>query len=303
MANFSRAQLRAALNGISGILVTPFDSNGKIAPSRLKPIVDKAVSSGVHVLVANGNTGEYFGLRQSESEEMVAAVTDIVGGRVPVLGGVGRSILEACDLARASQRAGVDALMIHQPPDPFVSPRGVVAYVQEISNAVPGLPIVLYLRNDNIGLDAIEALCRIPAVVGVKWASQNSILLSEAIRRTRDLDIAWVGGLAETWGPGFYSVGARGFTSGLINVFPEKSVEIHAALERSDYETARRIIESIAAFEELRAQENNGTNVTVVKAALQLMDIDCGPTRSPSAWPMKPQALEELKQLLQSLKN
>ncbi len=302
MANFSREQLRAALNGISGILVTPFDSQGNIAPEKLQSIVDNAVEACVHVLVANGNTGEYYGLRQSESEAMVRAVTGIVRGRVPVLGGVGRSIQEAIELAQTSQKAGVDALMIHQPPDPFVAPRGVHAYVEAISAAVPGLPLVLYLRNDNIGLDAIEALCRIPAVIGVKWASSNALMLGEAIRRTRNLDIAWVGGLAETWGPGFYAVGARGFTSGLINVFPEKSVAIYAALESGDYGLARGLIESISAFEELRSQENNGTNVTVVKTALQLRGVDCGATRPPSAWPMKPQSLELLKQLLQSLK-
>lgn len=303
MANFNRAQLRSALNGISGILVTPFDAAGNIAPDKLELIVDRSVRAGVHVLVANGNTGEYYGLRQAEAGAMVAAITKIVNGRVPVLGGVGRSVHEACDLARISQEAGVDALMIHQPPDPFVSPRGVVAYVQAIAEAVPGLPLVLYLRNDNIGLSAIEELCRLPAVVGVKWASSSAILLSEAIRRTRDLDIAWVGGLAETWAPSFYAVGARGFTSGLINVFPEKSVDIHAALENGSYDVARELIESISAFEELRSQENNGTNVTVVKTALQLLDLDCGATRPPSGWPMQPQPLAQLKHLLTSLKS
>ena len=60
--------------------------------------------------------------------------------------------------------------MVHQPPDPFVSPRGVVAYMQRLADAADGLPLLLYLRNDGIGLDAIEALSRVPGVAGVKWA-------------------------------------------------------------------------------------------------------------------------------------
>ena len=301
MASFNRQQVRAALNGISGILVTPFDAHGDIAPERLQTIVDRNVEAGTHILVANGNTGEYYGLRQRESVAMVAAVAGIVRGRVPVLGGVGRSVHEAADLAQASRDAGVDALMIHQPPDPFVSPRGVLDYVQHIAGVTPGLPIVLYLRNGNIGLDAIDALCRIPEVVGVKWASTDTLMLSEAIRATRDRDIAWVGGLAETWAPGFYAVGARGFTSGLINVLPQTSLAIHAALERGDFADARERIEAISAFEALRSQENNGTNVTVVKTALQLLGLDCGPTRPPSAWPLKPAPLEALERLLAEL--
>ena len=89
---------------------------------------------------------------------MVHAVAELIGGRIPLIGGVGRSIGDACALARASRAAGAQVLMVHQPPDPFVAPRGVVAYVQRIAEAGDGLPLMLYLRNDGIGLDAIEQL-------------------------------------------------------------------------------------------------------------------------------------------------
>jgi 4-hydroxy-tetrahydrodipicolinate synthase len=101
-----------------------------------------------------------------------------------------------------------------------------------------------------------------------------------------DPAIVWVGGLAEVWAPSFYAVGARGFTSGLINVWPERSVAIHAALEAGEYAEANRLIAGMRAFEDIRAEEMNGTNVTGVKAALQALGRDCGPTRPPSAWPL-----------------
>ncbi|MGB3070958.1 MAG: dihydrodipicolinate synthase family protein [Ottowia sp.] len=298
MPNFDHAAVRAALDGISGILVTPFDTQNKIAPARQKPIVDRAVAAGVHVLVANGNTSEYYGLRAREAEAMVAASAEHIAGRVPLLGGVGRGIEEACDLAAASYRAGADALMVHQPPDPFVAPRGVVSYVQRVAEAGQGLPVVLYLRNENIGLPAIEALCAIPGVIGIKWAAPTPLLLSEAIRRNRERRLAWVCGLAENWAPALYAAGARGFTSGLINVRPDLSVEIHAALSSGSYERAQALIEKILPFETLRAEENNGTNVTVVKAALQRMGMDCGPTRPPSAWPLSDRAASKLDELM-----
>ena len=223
-------KLRAALTGISGILVTPFDDEDRVAPRRLKPIIDRAVGAGVHILVANGNTGEFYGLTSAEAETMVHAVAEQIAGRVPLLAGVGRRINDACALARASRAAGATALMVHQPPDPFVSPRGVVAYVQRIAEAGEGLPLMLYLRNDGIGLDAIEQLCRVPGVAGVKWAAPTPLRLAEAIRRGNP-ESSGSAGLAETWAPPLCAVGARGFTSGLINVWPEHSVAIHAALE------------------------------------------------------------------------
>jgi 4-hydroxy-tetrahydrodipicolinate synthase len=187
--------------------------------------------------------------------------------------------------------------MVHQPPDPFVAPRGVVAYVERIAEAGGGLPIMLYLRNDGIGLDAIGDLCRVPGVAGVKWAAPTPLRLAEAIRRA-DAGIVWVGGLAEVWAPPLCAVGARGFTSGLINVWPEHSVAIHAALEAGDYPRAMRLIDVMADFERIRAEEQNGTNVTAVKAALQLMGNDCGATRPPSAWPLTERQQAELRRLM-----
>ncbi|MDE2516634.1 MAG: dihydrodipicolinate synthase family protein [Rhodospirillales bacterium] len=292
----SHDAVRSALSGISGILVTPFDAADRLAPARLRPIVDRAVTAGVQVLVANGNTSEFYALTTTEAETMVHAAAEQIGGRVPLLAGIGRALPDALALARASAKAGADALMVHQPPDPFVAPRGVIAYVAAIAEAGGGLPIVLYLRNDGIGLDAIEALCKLPGVIGVKWASPTPMRLAAAIRRAPD--IAWVGGLAETWAPPLYAVGARGFTSGLINVWPAHSVAIHAALDAGDYTRAMQLIARMETFEDLRAEEGNGTNVSVVKAALALSGHDCGAVRAPGAWPLSGKQNDRLAGLL-----
>lgn len=221
-----KTDLKAALTGISGILVTPFDSNDTIAPLRLRPIIDRAIGAGVHILVANGNTGEFYGLTIEEAEVMARSVVEQVDGRVPVVAGAGRSIVDACRLARSAKAAGASAIMVHQPPDPFVAPRGVVAYLKRVADAADGMPVVLYLRNDSIGIDCIADLCAIESVVGVKWATPNPLRLAAAMAASNPA-ISWVGGLAEVWAPPLCAVGARGFTSGLINVWPERSVAIH----------------------------------------------------------------------------
>lgn len=280
--------LDAALTGISGILVTPYDAKGEIAPAKLGPIIDRALGAGMHIPVVNGNTGEFYALTTDEACTMARAVVGMVAGRAPVLAGVGRGVRDACALAKASAVAGAAGLMVHQPPDPFVAPRGIVDYLHAVNDASGGLPMMLYLRNDAMGTAAIEALCAVPGVRGVKWATPNPMKLAEA-KAACDPAIVWVGGLAETWAPALYAVGARGFTSGLINVWPERSMEIHAALEAGDYAIANALIAGMKVFEDIRAEEMNGTNVTGVKAALRAMGQDCGPTRPPSAWPLTPQ--------------
>ena len=277
--------LEKALTGISGILVTPYDESGGIAPEKLVPIIDRALGAGMHIPVVNGNTGEFYALTTDEACVMVREVTAMVAGRAPVLAGIGRGIRDACVLARASADAGADALMIHQPPDPFVSPRGTVDYIKAVRDASGGLPVMLYLRNDTMGPEGIARLCEVEGVKGVKWATPNPLNLARAIKACPD-HIVWVGGLAEVWAPPLYAVGARGFTSGLINIWPERSMAIHAALDGGDYPTANRLIDEMRVFEDIRAEEQNGTNVTGVKAALIAIGQDCGPTRPPSAWPL-----------------
>ena len=248
----------------------------------------------MHVLTANGNTGEFYGLTLDEACAMVAASGAHIAGRVPLVAGVGRGVRDAQTLAEASRAAGATALMIHQPPDPFVAPRGVTAYVQAVREAGQGLPLILYLRNDAIGTDAIAALCRIEGVVGVKWATPNPMRLKAAMAAAPD-HITWTGGLAEVWAPTLYAVGARGFTSGLINVWPERSVAINTALEAGDYARARALIADMQVFEDIRAEEQGGANVPGVKAALALMGEDCGVARPPAAWPLTDDQMTRLR--------
>jgi 4-hydroxy-tetrahydrodipicolinate synthase len=291
------ANLKDALTGISGILVTPYDANGDIAPERQKPIVDRAILAGVHILTANGNTGEFYGLTTDEAVAMVEATGAHIAGRVPMVGGVGRGIRDACRLAEASANAGAAALMIHQPPDPFVAPQGIADYLIQVRAAGDGLPLILYLRNDTIGSDAIAALCALDGVIGVKWATPNPMNLKAAMAASPD-HIVWVGGLAEVWAPTFYALGSRGFTSGLINVWPERSVAISKALEAGDFARARELIAEMEIFENVRADDQSGANVSGVKAALRMMGEDVGHARPPAVWPLSTRQLGDLRAFL-----
>ena len=285
-----------ALSGVSGILVTPFDETGTIAPVRLAPILDRALAAGLHLPVVNGNTGEFYALTTDEAVTMVHEVAGLVAGRAPLLAGVGRALPDALRLARESAKAGAAGLMVHQPPDPFVSPRGIADYLKAVQDAA-GLPIMLYLRNDAIGTRAIADLCGLPGVKGVKWATPNPMKLAEAMAAC-DPGITWVGGLAEVWAPVFYAVGARGFTSGLVNVWPERSLAIHAALAAGDFAGAATLIQGMRSFEDIRAEEQGGTNVTAVKSALIAQGLDCGPVRPPGAWPLTPMQSARLDKFL-----
>ena len=288
------------LAGVAGVLVTPFSDSDELATDRLWPIVNNAIGAGVHTLTVNGNVGEFFALSMGEAERMVSAVTEMADGRVPVVAGVGRSIGEAEALAAHSAEVGASAIMVHQPTDTYVSPRGLVDYVTRIGEAAPGLPLLVYIRNDGIGSRAIELICRVKPVVAVQWATPNPLKLAAAKAAAPD-DIFWIGGLAETFAAQFWSVGARGFTSGLINIWPDRAVAIYSALARGDNTRAARLIEEIKLFEDIRSEEMGGTNVTAVKGALDMLGWSCGHARPPSAWPLKAEQSERLRLFLERI--
>jgi 4-hydroxy-tetrahydrodipicolinate synthase len=283
------------LAGISGILVTPFDGNDHPAPARLVPIIARCAAAGVQALTMNGNTSEFYALSFAEAERLQAEIPALVARRAFVVAGVGRSVGEAMRLASRAQADGADAIMVHQPPDPFAAPRGTVDYVRRVAEAA-GLPVVLYLRNPAIGDAAMAALAAIPGVVAVKWASPDLMALARAMRIAPQL--LFVCGLAEPWAPAMAALGAQGFTSGLINVAPERSVAILDAIRAGDFPRANALIGAIAGFEALRAEEQAGANVSIVKAALALMGEDVGPTRPPAAWPVAPESLARLGALM-----
>ena len=291
------SRVAAALAGISGILVTPFDAADVPAPARLEPIIARAAAAGVAALTVNGNTSEFYALTMAEAERMTEEVPALVARRAVTIAGVGRAVAEAAALAARARRAGADAVMVHGLPDPFRAPRGGLDYVRRVADAA-GLPVVLYLRDDTMGAAGIEALTAIPGVIGVKWATPNVLLLAEMICRTAGRPLAWVCGLAEPWAPPMTAVGARGFTSGLINLLPGRSVAVLRALERGDMAAAAAEIAALHEFEALRAEEGGGANVSVVKAALALVGEDVGPARPPAAWPLLPASADRLRALL-----
>jgi len=272
--------VRKALTGISGVPVTPYKGDGSIDSARLKTLIKGLARARVHNLMAAGNTGEFFTLTMDEVREVHAATAEAAAGKSLVTAAVGRSLTETKALAKDAIAAGADAIMGHHPMDPFAGPSYQANYFLELAD-FSTVPVIAYVRSDAFSVADFRKLALHPNIAGIKFASQNLMLLSEVIRSNQDAPAIWVCGLAEGWAPAFYAMGARGFTSGLVNVFPERSHAVHQALEAGDYARARSLIDGIAGFEILRTKYNNGANVTVVKEALGMLGTDVGPVRLP----------------------
>ncbi|KRE14416.1 dihydrodipicolinate synthase [Bosea sp. Root483D1] len=292
-------RVRSALRGISGVHVTAWKGDGEADWALTGKIVARIAQAGIHNIVSAGNTGEFYPMTTDEVVRSHAVAAEAAAGKALVTAGIGRSLREAIATGKLAAKAGCDAVMVHHPLDPFAAPQSQADYILAIAEALD-IPLVAYIRSDAIGVKDLARVATHPNVAGVKFASPNMMLLAECVRATQGSSANWICGLAEGWAAPFHALGARGFTSGLVNVAPERSLAIWRALEANDYDLARRLVDDIAGFETLRTKYGNGANVTVVKEALGLLGTKVGPVRLPGLPELNESERAELRKIVGS---
>jgi 4-hydroxy-tetrahydrodipicolinate synthase len=292
-------RIRSALRGISGVHVTAWKGDGEADWALTGKIVARIAEAGIHNIVSAGNTGEFYPMTTDEVVRSHAIAAEAAAGKALVTAGIGRSLREAISTGKLAAKAGCDAVMVHHPLDPFAAPQSQADYILAIAEALT-IPLVAYIRSDAIGVKDLARVATHANVAGVKFASSNMMLLAECVRATQGSSANWICGLAEGWAAPFHALGARGFTSGLVNVAPERSLAIWQALEGNDYDRARKLVDEIASFETLRTKYGNGANVTVVKEALGLLGTHVGPVRLPGLPELNESERAELRKIVGS---
>lgn len=274
---------RAALADVVAIPVTPFAEDGTVDRDTHRALLRRLLDGGVVTLTPNGNTGEFYALTPEERRLVTQLTVEEVGDRAEILVGVGHDVPSAVASAREARVLGASMVMVHQPVHPYVSQRGWIDYHRAIAEAVPELGVVPYIRNAQLtGARLAELADACPNVIGVKYAVPDAARFA-AFARDAGLDrFVWVAGLAEPYAPSYFSAGATGFTSGLVNVAPAVSRNMIEALRSGDYPAAMKVWEQIRRFEELRAANGSANNVTVVKEALASLGLCRRDVRPPS---------------------
>jgi len=286
-----------ALTGVSGVPVTAYDAGGEVEARVTARVYQRVAAAGIHNIVAAGNTGEFYALTPDEIRRVHEAAVAGVDGKAPVTAAIGRSLREAIRMAKDAASIGASAVMSHQPVDPFAAPAAQIDYFRDLAEASP-LPLVAYVRAEGFGVDDMARLAGHGNIVGIKFATTDLMLLTRAIAASDPNGALFICGLAESWAPTFAAAGARGFTSGLVNVAPKLSLAVHAALAKGDFAAARAIVAKLEPFERMRTKFRNGTNVTVVKEAVSFSGLDVGPVRVPGLPQLDQKDREELHVLL-----
>ena len=166
------------LEGMGVALVTPFRKDKGVDFEALDRLLDFHLENGTDYIVALGTTAETPTLSESEKSEIVSAVVRKIGGRMPIVMGVGgNNTAGVVQQLKTLNFDGVDAILSVTPYYNKPTQEGLFQHYRAISGASPR-PVILYNVPGRTGVNlTAETTLRIARecknVVAIKEASGN----------------------------------------------------------------------------------------------------------------------------------
>lgn len=277
--------LRTALQSALAFPITPFDANGDVDLDAVATNASFLPAAGIGAIVAPSGTGEIFALTTEEAREIVAA-TVAVAGDTPVIAPAGFGPRVGAQMARGAEEAGAQAIMVVSPYYAKPSADGLVEYYKQIASGT-GLPILPYARDSALFTPAIlNQLCdELPQIIAFKDGRADVRLftqLRESVIASQGEDrLVWIGGSGDDLVGPYFAAGAVGYTSSLACFWPEASVEIYRLASSGNYtglaDYHQRVVSPIYQMRQLKP----GYEVSVMKAAMEMLGFVAGPSRAP----------------------
>jgi 5-dehydro-4-deoxyglucarate dehydratase len=289
--------LRARLEGVIAFPVTPFRADLSLDLEGLRRNLRVLLRRPPAAIVAAGGTGELYSLTPDEHAEVVAAAAAEVGGRVPVVAGVGFNAPLAAEMARRAARAGAQAILALPPYYPGADEEGLLEYYAAIGAATP-LPLIVYSRDwvhpNPAWVERLAA--RVPTLAAWKDGQADARRLQAIMSRVGSR-LHWIGGAGDDAVPSYYALGIRVYTSSVSNLSMRLAWDLHETASRGDFAALRRLLEDyVVPLYAFRARRR-GYEVSAMKALMEMMGRAAGPVRPPLP-EIRPEERDELRALL-----
>jgi len=278
---------------------TPFKENLALDLPGFRKNLRKLVDHDLCAIVVGAGTGEIHSLSTEEHAAIVKAGVEEIGGRRPVLAGVGFSPQTAIDMTKASTAAGVDGVLIfppYYPGDP--NDEGMFAYYRNVAAATKR-GVIIYSRDyANFSPASVERLATIPNLVAFK-DGQGDLRRYEQIMAQVGDKLHWIGGAGDDLVPGYYSIGVRTYTSSIANVAPRLSLALHVTAASGDRATLDRLMrEFVIPLYAIRSRRK-GYEVSVMKTMMDETGQVGGRVRPPLN-DLRPEEVKEMKGMLKN---
>ncbi len=238
------------LQGVLGIVPTPFNREGYVDENGLRHLVDHCAKSGLHGAVVLGSNGEFPYLTYDEKVRVMRASVESAGGRIPVVAGVTSfGTREAVELSRQAGVAGCRAVMAALPLYFQLEFEAVKEHFRILADE-GGVPVIFYyfpeVTSLVLGPDQLEEIAGIEGIHGAKITVFNRSFLKRVIRLTRTQLWAVFAGTAFMLQDSI-KLGGAGVICPLPLIAPADCLELYNALQDGDFDTGQELQDRIMA--------------------------------------------------------
>jgi 4-hydroxy-tetrahydrodipicolinate synthase len=287
------------LTGAMTALITPF-KDGKVDAQAYERLIKRQIAQGMDCVVPVGTTGESATLDMNEHKECIEiAVAACKGTNTKVIAGAGgNATSEAVELAIHAQNVGADAILSVTPYYNKPTQEGLYQHYKEIASKIE-IPVMLYNVPGRTAVDITADTCirlfnDLPNIYSVKEATGSLERVIEL--NSKAPEFAVISGDDAIDFP-FMAQGGKGCISVTANLLPNLKSEIIHAVQRGDYDTARKINNDLYPLNNVLFCE---ANPIPIKAAMYLAGlIDTLEYRLP----MTPPTNESMKKIEAVLAN
>lgn len=205
---------QSRVHGLVPILATPFEPDGALDCPSLRRLVEFQLASGVDGVAVFGMASEGFALTADDRRRILATVSDVVAGAVPIVAGVnGTSTVTAIEQAREIGGSAT-ALMVLPPFMVKPSPAQLVDFYGDVA-ATTDAEVMVQDAPGSTGVamspSLIVELSKLHGVTSVKVESPPTAPKVSAVVDAIDgADFAVLGGQNSLFALEEYSRGAIG---------------------------------------------------------------------------------------------
>ncbi len=229
--------------GVYPAVTTQFKPDQSLDLEATEAHLDMLIRAGVDGLVMLGTVGEAASLDPVEKRDVLNAAVKTAGGRLPVLAGVAEgATAAACRLAVDAQDLGCDGLMVLPGLVYTSDARETLAHYRSVAQAT-NLPVMCYNNPVSYGVDITPQmfadLADTPNLLAIKESSDDVRRLTDLVNLLGDRYVLFCG--VDDLALESALMGADGWVAGLVNAFPEETVQLWSLAKAGRWEEARAL--------------------------------------------------------------
>jgi 4-hydroxy-tetrahydrodipicolinate synthase len=257
MISQQRTSTVKLFSGLSAFPLTPTDAAGQLQADVLCRFLGNIQAAGADSIGLLGSTGGYAYLRREERQRAVRVAVECVGGKTPIIVGVGALRTdEAQTLARDAKMVGADGLLLAPMSYTPLTDEEVFQHFAAVAEA-GGLPLCIYNNPSTTKFTfsdgLIARLARVPNVAAVKMPLPGNGDFAGEMERLRAMTPdSFAIGYSGDWGAADgLLAGCDNWYSVVAGLLPAPAVALTRAAQAGDHSEAARINESFEPLWEL----------------------------------------------------